>query len=113
MASAKAAEEVRIVLIFPEVRKTGLMMEPMTSSTASAGSSAKSRSRAKAMALVRCATMLRWATGAGAELSLNSNPLDRRNEIVIAPARGVLGDHLAVPHHEHAVAHPQNLGQLA
>ena len=66
--SARAADEVRIVLIFPEVRKTGLMTEPMTMSTARAGSSARSRSRAKAMALVRCATRLCWAAGAGAEL---------------------------------------------
>jgi hypothetical protein len=66
--SAKAAEEVRIVLMFPEVRKTGLMMEPMTSRTASAGRSARSRSRAKAMLPVRCATRLCWAAGAGAEL---------------------------------------------
>src|SRR5271170_7516871 len=107
--SAKAADEVRIVLIFPEVRKTGLMMEPMTISTASAGSSAKSRSRASAMALVRCATRLRWAAGAGAELSVNSNPLDRRDELVIAPTRRMLGDDLAVPHHQHPVADPQIL----
>src|SRR3984957_2297379 len=104
--SARAAEEVRIVLIFPDVRKTGLMMEPMTSSTASAGRSARSRSRAKAMTLVRCATMLRCATGAGAELSLHSNPLDRRDELVIAPSRRKLGDDLAMPHHQHAIANP-------
>ncbi len=51
--SAKAADEVRIVLIFPEVRNTGLIMAPMMISTANAGSSARSRSRASAIALVR------------------------------------------------------------
>src|SRR3984957_17701151 len=107
--SARAAEEVRIVLIFPDVRKTGLMMDPMTSMTASAGRSARSRSRAKAMLLVRCATMLRWAAGAGTELSLNSNPLDGRDEFVIAPTRRMLGDDLAMPHHKHPVADPQIL----
>ncbi len=56
--SAKAADEVRIVLMFPEVRNTGLMIEPMTIRTASAGSRAKSRSRASAMALVRGAIAL-------------------------------------------------------
>ena len=56
--SARAADEVRIVLIFPEVRKTGLINEPMMSSTTNAGSSAKSRSRASAMALVRGARAL-------------------------------------------------------
>jgi hypothetical protein len=66
--SARAADEVRMVLIFPEVRKTGLINEPMMSSTTSAGRSARSRSRAKAMAPVRCETMLRWAAGAGTEL---------------------------------------------
>src|SRR6202453_2946783 len=107
--SARAADDVRIVLMFPEVRKTGLMMEPMMSSTASAGSSARSRNRAKAMVLVRCATRLRCAADAGAELSLNSNPLDRRDELVVAPTRRMLGDDLAVPHHENAVADPQIL----
>src|SRR6202020_1664697 len=107
--SARAAEEVRIVLIFPDVRKTGLMMEPMTISTASAGSSARSRSRAKAMLLVRCAIMLRWAAGAGTELSLTSNPLDRRDDRVVAPPRGMPGDALAMPHHKHPVADPQIL----
>jgi hypothetical protein len=58
------------------------------------------------MALVRCATKLRWATGAGAELSLNLNPLYRRDELVIAPTRRKLGDDLAMPHHKHPVADP-------
>src|ERR1700677_3710044 len=105
--SARAADDVRIVLMFPEVRNTGLMIEPMMMSTTSAGSSARSRNRAKAMVLVRCATRLRCATGAGAELSLNSNPLDRRDELVVAPTRRMLRDDLAMPHHQHPVADPQ------
>ncbi len=38
-----------------------------------------------------------------------SNPFDRRDERVVAPTRRVLGDDLAVPHHQHAVAGPQIL----
>ena len=44
--SASAADEVRMVLMLPAVRKTGLTIVPMTSRRASAGSSARSRSRA-------------------------------------------------------------------
>src|SRR5271168_4144630 len=43
---ASAADEVRMVLILPEVRKTGLTIVPIMTSRASAGSSARSRRRA-------------------------------------------------------------------
>ena len=47
----------------------------------------------------------RQARGPNSEFNLN--PLDRRDELVIAPTRRMLGDDLAVPHHEHPVADPQ------
>jgi hypothetical protein len=48
--SASAADEVRMVLILPEVRNTGLTIAPTIIKTASAGNNARSRRRANAIA---------------------------------------------------------------
>ena len=106
---ARAAEEVRIVVMLAWLRKTGLTNVPTMMSTTSAGSSARSRSRATAIRPADGERTRASATGAEALLLVTLNPLDRGDESVVAPSRLVFGHDAAMPHDQHAVAGPQIL----
>ncbi len=83
---ASAADEVRMVLILPEVRKTGLTIVPIMTSRASAGSSARSRRRATTILVAVGAIRAPAAIGIGLLLfatliSPRSKPRERCRSI--------------------------------